>query len=414
MNNFSTAAIALAFVTTSVMSSNLFASTARETNLNLPGIKHADLFGTDVSLNSTMTVIGAPGRSYPDFESGTAFIFDMKGNYVKNLRANDSYSVSNFGEAIAINDQHIVVGAPMTEDHMSFPGAVYVFDTQGIQKRKLTASDKDSHAQFGAAVDLYNNHVIVGSPFKEVNDETWAGAAYIYDVNTGQQKFRITADDYNETDHFGNAVAISSNTALIGAYSHEHRGDDSGAAYLFDMQTGKQEKLIPTDNLEDDQFGYSVALSEEYALIGAPGADINDEDDAGSVYVYDHQGTFINKLIADDGDFIDHFGYSVAISGDTAIIGAYFDDNEFLFQHGSAYLFDIPSGKQIRKIVSKDESASFFGRAVDIHGENFVIGSTNSSADDTIFSSYLYTVPEPTSLALLSLSSLVLLTRKRH
>ncbi len=138
---------------------------------------------------------------------------------------------------------------------------------------------------------------------------------------------------------FGWSVAISGATAIVGARHDDDNGLDSGSAYLFDTTTGGQiAKLLPNDGEANARFGFSVAISGATAIVGAWLDDGN-----GSAYLFDISDpanpTQIAKLLADDGAALDVFGISVGISGATAIVGAPADDDNGS-QSGSAYLFD--------------------------------------------------------------------------
>ncbi len=143
------------------------------------------------------------------------------------------------------------------------------------------------------------------------------------------------ASDATAADDFGYSVAISGNTAIVGAHGNDDVGLESGSAYLFDITTGNQlAKLTASDAAARDWFGRSVAISDNTAIVGAYG------DGGGSAYLFDiTTGNQLAKLTASDAATDDLFGYSVAISGNTAIVGACFDDDAGDWS-GSAYLFE--------------------------------------------------------------------------
>ncbi|MEE8154339.1 MAG: FG-GAP repeat protein [Phycisphaerales bacterium] len=158
-------------------------------------------------------------------------------------------------------------------------------------------------------------------------------------ADLGDQLFKLLANDGAAEDHFGFSVAISGTTAIVGAETDDDNGHWSGSAYLFDTTTGQQiGKLLPDDGAADDLFGHSVAISCATAIVG-------DDDNgslSGSAYLFDTEitagGGHIAKLLPNDGAPDDHFGVAVALSGATAIVGAYWDDDNG-DASGSAYLF---------------------------------------------------------------------------
>ncbi|MCH8152269.1 MAG: hypothetical protein IH830_07840, partial [Planctomycetes bacterium] len=127
---------------------------------------------------------------------------------------------------------------------------------------------------------------IVGARFDDDNG-IFSGSAYLFDTTTGQQLFKLLADDGATNDLFGVSVAISGPTTIVGAFEVDDNGLGSGSAYLFDTTTGRQlAKLLPDDGATADFFGGSVAISGTTAIVGALGHDDNG-DNSGSAYLFD-------------------------------------------------------------------------------------------------------------------------------
>ena len=160
---------------------------------------------------------------------------------------------------------------------------------------------------------------------------------------------KITASDAAGVDLFGVSVALAGDTTLVGANGNDDDGDNSGSAYIFDRNQGGPDnwgqvlKLTASDAAASDRFGISVALAGGTALVGAFRND-DDGDNSGSAYVFarnqggaDNWGEVI-KLTASDAAAGDEFGGSVALAGDTALVGAFFHDDA-ANNAGSAYIF---------------------------------------------------------------------------
>jgi len=143
------------------------------------------------------------------------------------------------------------------------------------------------------------------------------------------QIHKMHADDGAAGDGFGVSMAISGNVAVIGAPRDDDHGTDSGSAYLLDVTTGQQIfKLLPIDGAASDQFGSSVAIDGNLAVVGAWSNNDNGSD-SGSVYVFDvNTGKQLLKILPSDGAAFDNFGHAVAISGNTVVIGALFDNDK--------------------------------------------------------------------------------------
>jgi hypothetical protein len=256
------------------------------------------------------------------------------------------------------------------------------------QEAKLTAGDAASDDQFGAAVGISGETAVVGAPVDDTAAGPNAGSAYVF-VRSGtswSQQAKLTASDAAVFDLFGRALAVSGDTVVIGAPSDDtDAGREAGSAYVF-VRSGtswsQQSKLTASDAAASDTFGLSVAVSGDMAVVGAISDDTDAGPDAGSAYVFARSGTGWSqqaKLTASDAAVFDLFGRAVAVSGDTAVVGAQFGDTVA----GSAYVF-ARSGtnwSQQAKLTASDAAAfDFFGAAVAISGDTVVVGAL---ADDT-------------------------------
>jgi len=326
-----------------------------------------DCFG-NTAIDGIIAIVGAMGH---DSFSGKVYVFDaMSGEQIRTLVAADTEYGDWFGGSLAICGDTAIIGGDMNPD---WCGAAYLFDvTTGEQLGKLTAEDAAPFAYFGTAVAIRDDVVVVGA-YGDAHAGYRSGAAYLFDVTTGQQLHKLMADDAAPQDWFGKAVAVAGDIALVGASADDDAGDGSGSVYVFDVLTGQQlRKLIAEDAAAFDCFGDWVAISDNVAIIGAPG----DGDGTGAAYLFNVvTGQQLHKLTADDGAAEDGFGGCVAISGQIAIVGApNYDDagNE----SGSAYLFDITTGQQLQKLNADDADAQeYFGASASISGHLAIVGA---------------------------------------
>jgi len=314
------------------------------------------------------------------------------------LLASDGAGGDVFGYSVGISGNTAIVGAGVWGGDLS--GSAYLFDvTTGSQLFKLIASDTAAGDQFGNVVDISGNTAIVGALH---DDQT--GSAYLFDVTTGTQLFKLTASDAASSDIFGCDVAISGNTAIVGAVGNDDAGSYSGSAYLFDVSNPVEIcKLTASDAATGDGFGITVGISDNIAIVGA----YSDDDagtSSGSAYLFDiTTGVQLAKLTASDAAAEDQFGYGVGISGNIAIVGAYYDDNEAGINSGSVYLFDVsnPSNPvEITKLTASDAAAGdMFGyRRVEISGNTVIVGAFgNDDAGDQSGSVYLFDVRDPSN-----------------
>ena len=205
-------------------------------------------------------------------------------------------------------------------------------------------------------------------------------------ADLGDQLSKLLAKDGAEGDNFGWAVAIDSSIAIVGARKGNNDGGiDSGSAYLIDISDPANPvqfgELLASDGAASDFFGYSVALDGTIAIVGAWGHDDNGSS-SGSAYLFDISDLAnpvqTAELLPSDGEAVAHFGISVAISGTTVIVGAH-RDNENGEDSGSAYLYDIsdPANPvQIAKLLANDgASCDFFGQSVAIKAGIAIVGA---------------------------------------
>ncbi|MCH7849886.1 MAG: FG-GAP repeat protein, partial [Planctomycetes bacterium] len=229
----------------------------------------------------------------------------------------------------------------------------------GDQLAKLLADDGAGGDEFGFSVGISGATAIVGAKFDDDSGNA-SGSAYLLDLSDPVNPTQIAtllADDGEPGDHFGISVAISGATAIVGAPRDDDNGINSGSAYLFDTITGQLIfKLLPDDGAFNDLFGWSVAITHTTAIVGAWRDDDNGNN-SGSAYLFDTTtGAQIAELLPVDGAADNHFGISVAISGATAIVGARWDDDNG-FSSGSAYLFDTSdpaNPTQLFKLLPND------------------------------------------------------------
>ena len=260
------------------------------------------------------------------------------------ITASDAAAYDWFGHAGAVSGDTVVIGAYGNDDGGTNSGSAYVFDAPtGGEPHKLSALDAAAYDVFGYSVAVSGNIAVIGAYGDDDNGSN-SGSAYVFDVTTGNQLRKLAALDAAATDSFGHSVAVSGTMAVVGARWDDDKGNNSGSAYVFDVTTGNQlRKLIALDAAAFDQFGYSVAVSGNMAVIGAKGDDDNGGA-SGSAYVFGvTTGNELQKLTASDGAASDSYGYSVALSGGTTVIGAYENDDDGT-NSGSAYLFRASPG----------------------------------------------------------------------
>ncbi len=361
----------------------------------------SDEFGISVGVSGSKAVVGSWMDDASGTGSGAAYLYvTTTGGEIVKLVPNDGDSWDSFGYAVAISGEIAIVGAYQDDDNGMNSGAAYLFDTTtGVQLHKLLPDDGFANDYFGVAVAINGATAIVGA-YGDDDNGTSSGAAYLFDVETGMQTAKLLPSDGAQYDAFGVSVALSDSVAIVGAEGDSDNGSYSGSAYLFDKATGTELfKLLPSDGVGNDSFGHSVAIYQNTAVVGAVWGD-GIQGNSGSAYLFDVQtGTEIVKLIASDGGFNDFFGWAVGISEQYVVVGAYgYDGIEG--DSGAAYLFDAITGEEITIILPSDSAyGDAFGKSVAISGNTILCGMPyDDDGGGNTGSAYVYSITCPTIL----------------
>jgi hypothetical protein len=314
--------------------------------------------------------------------------------FAQKLVAYDAHSSAHFGQSVAVSGNWIVAGAPQDNEAGSYSGAIYVFDTQMWDyAAKLTAFDASASDYFGYSVAISGSWVVAGA-YQDDDHGSASGSAYVFQLTeNGKWDFvsKLRAPDGASSDYFGYSVSISGPWIVVGAYYDDDGGSNSGSAYVFQLTSSGTwtyaEKLIAPDDYSSDYFGYSVAISGSWIVVGAY-ADDDGGSASGSAYVWQRTDSgsweYGNKIIAPDDYSSDYFGSSVSISGSWLVVGAYNDDDDGS-SSGSAYVFQLTSSGSwtyAEKLTAPDAAASdYFGQSVSISGSRIIVGAYQD--DDT-------------------------------
>jgi len=338
----------------------------------------SDYFGYSVAVSDTRIVVGTSYEDTTATDAGSAYIFDINGNQLAKIQANDAEAYDYFGTSVAVSDTRIVVGASYEDTTASTAGSVYIFDIDGNQLAKIQASDAEAGDQFGHSVAVSDTRIVVGAPYEDTTD-TNAGSAYIFDID-GNQLAKIQASDAQVGDQFGRSVAVSDTRIVVGAPYEDTTAVDAGSVYIFDLNGNQLAKIQASNAGASDYFGYSVAVSDTRIVVGAPYEDTTGSS-AGSAYIFDINGNQLAKIQASDAEAYDYFGWSVAVSDTRIVVGAPYEDLT-LNTAGSAYIFDI-DGNQLAKINASDaEGGDYFGWSVAVSGTRIVVGAYGEDTTD--------------------------------
>ena len=356
-----------------------------------------DNFGYSVAVSGSTALVGAPYHQVgSNANQGVAYVYtEANGvwSQTAELTASDGAAQDQFGWSVALNGTTALVGARYHKvGNNAYQGAAYVYtEANGVwsQMAELTASDGAGDDLFGWSVALNGATALVGALYHQVGSNNQQGAAYVYTEANGtwSQTAELTASDGAAYDHFGYSVAVSGPTALVGALYHQVGSNaHQGAAYVYTETTGvwsQTAELTASGGMTRDQFGWSVAVSGPTALVGAPYHYVNPNVYQGAAYVYtDTNGVWSQtvELTASDGGSNDTFGQAVALNGPTALVGAPQHQVGSTTLQGAAYVYTETNGawSQTAELTASDGAGDdLFGYSVAFNGPTALVGALN-------------------------------------
>ncbi|MDZ7790653.1 MAG: hypothetical protein U5L08_09210 [Xanthomonadales bacterium] len=352
-----------------------------------------DRFGYAVDLSGDRALVGAPWDDDHGDGLGSAYVFDFStegwNETSKLLAPGDEARDDLFGQSVSLSGNRALIGAYGDEDNGLYSGSAYLFEFEGGHWNKtatLLPGDGAATDRFGYAVSLAGDRALIGAPGNDDSGPA-SGSAYIFDFDGDEwsETAKLLAGDGAENDRFGHAVGLSADRALIGAFGNGDNGLESGSAYIFEFNGASWTEtfeLLPEDGAEEEHFGYAVSLLGDRALVGAPGPLRQfGYTTPGAGYIFHFNGTQwseTDKLAASDGDAGDEFGRAVSLSGDRALVGAPKSDSSS-YQSGAAYIFSFNGtewSEHFKLIPEKGLQAVDFGGAVSLSGDQALVGAT--------------------------------------
>jgi uncharacterized repeat protein (TIGR01451 family) len=353
----------------------------------------------NVAISGDTIVVGADSDNTPagGTNAGSAYVFVRSGTTwteVQHLTASDGAPDDQFGWSVDIDADTIVVGA--VEDDGpggANQGSAYVFVRSGSlwsEQQKLVAPDGAANDELAESVAISGDTIVAGAQGRETVAGADAGSAYVFARagTTWTLEQNLMGSDGDSGDFFGADVAVSANTIVVGAPGADPTPAvmDGGKAYAFERSGtawGEQQVLVGSMPPGGDLFGSAVSVFGDTAIAGAIGEDLVQGSDAGAAYVFVRSGgTWIEqqRLIAGDPFTGYLFGQSVALFGDTAIVGA--PQTSTADGAGAAYVF-VRSGNtwswQASLAASPLVPSGGFGTAVSVFQDTAVVGAAPSS-----------------------------------
>jgi hypothetical protein len=401
-----------------------------------------DNFGYSVASSGDYAIVGAIYEDTDsEYWSGAAYIFERNGSTwtqtqkLRVLKTNTNGGNHYFGCDVAISGNYAVIGAygessdgnDPTDISLGFSGAAYIYELEnGIwePKQMIKASIVGGYDLFGYRVSISGNYAIVGASFEDSdgndptnNNESYSGAAYVFERNGSgvwSQQQMLKSTTVVENAWFGRSVIIRGDYAIIGAPEEPNASGVTkcGAAYIFERNgsTWTQTANLRSNDADSyDMFGFSVSIHGDYAIIGSPYEASNSSTSnnnysvgSGTAFIFERNSSGVwsqvQRLKAAPVVAASYFGYSVAIRGDYAIIGAKGSGA------GATYIFERVSDTWTQKhmiIASNSGSSDYFGNSVSMGDKYTIVGAQGRGADvgaAYIFEPTFTTTVAPTTL----------------
>lgn len=375
--------------------SKLFPSFAfQQNNLN---------FGARLAISNEYIAASATGYDLgSNSDQGIVYVADAGSSSMVALLPGGLVSSSdNFGTAVALSGDHLLVGAP-NHDYdasngslASNAGKVYVFEHtgsawNGTNVQQIVASTRSAGARFGQSIATSGDYAIIGAYQDDGRNNNSEGAAYIFEKDasgTWTEAQKLVANDGIFLDRFGISVAIDGNYAVVGADQYSNTTTKSGKAYIFKKGsdgTWTQQVMLEDDmGVAKDRFGVKVAISGSEVLVGAD--QLGQSTATGKAYAYhndDDSWSLSQTLVASDAASGDRFGLSLAIAANYAVVGALNHDGANS-NEGQVYLYALENStwNEVHTFQSGDVAAEDrFGQAVAILGDDVLVGAPGQDA----------------------------------
>ena len=341
-----------------------------------------DGFGTSLSVDGDVAVLGAPGSDFAGGDAGAAYVYRFDGvGWVETaiLVASDTVDGDHFGVSVSVSGETIVVGATWIDEYdRAMPGAAYIFRFDGaewVEEARLVSDDPMASDNFGLAAAIFGDTVVIAAPADIENGE-FSGAAYVFRHIGGRwnREQKLLVSDGGAYDHFGSAVDAGEDIVVIGAIGYHRTGE--AFVYRFDGGNWTAEaRLLNQDSRKYEDFGSSISISGDRVLVGDDHAVVSDAR-KGAAYIYRFNGSDWRReatLVASDGEFWDEFGYSASLDGDFAVIGA----PRSLRGGTTAYVFRFADDRWIEDAMLTLTSDRHV--TVSVSGDHVVVGAPRNS-----------------------------------
>lgn len=353
-----------------------------------------DYFGGAVAVSGSLVAVAAMQDDAGASNAGTVYLYNLSmpapGSPVLSVSNPSPQNQDEFGYALAISGDRLVVGAPKNNTGADDAGTVYVYNlasaTPALPVHVIDNPEPAIGDLFGYSVSISGDRLVVGVPRDDAGAVN-AGRAYVYDLASptpAVPALTLANPAPALNDEFGSAVAVSGANVVVGSRLDDTFATDSGDVRIYDLSSATPgvpiSSLERTSVNEEDYFGSALAISGTRLVAGAPGAD-QAADDSGATYVFElgsATGTVPAAVLeSGEGKALDAFGSAVAIDGTNILAGAPLHDGN-TNNRGAAYWFD-PDPPSPEMQVEQPPGNGLLEGAASIHFGNAPVGSTGAT-----------------------------------
>jgi outer membrane protein assembly factor BamB len=373
-----------------------------------PSASPRDGFGEDVAINGNRVLVGASQDDTGATDAGRAFLYDaVTGNLLQTFNNPSPAVGAGFGYSVSLDGDFVLIGTSRNGSQATIGKAYLYSASTGNLLRTFSAPNPTLNDYFGGSVTVDNGRVFIGCLF----DNTLAsrgGRVYEYSAATGNLIRPFNDPTPQANTAFGVRISVSGNKVVIGDGLDNTHGFAAGQAHIFDEATGSLLRTLndPTPGSGGERFGVDLAISGNYIAVGAPHAGPNPLAYYGEVHLFDaNTGQFVRTLSNPNPALYYQYGGQVALDGDHLFIGAVPDESF----PGTAFLYSAATGtllEQFGNPVTTPKNG--FTNALAIDGSLIAITAPGDYFDSASVPGavYLYSIPEPSALALATLVGL--------
>jgi hypothetical protein len=325
-------------------------------------------FGNYIRIGENKIITSASNATIGGItSSGAAYIYDLDGTNQVTLLPSDPDAFDSFGfNSVAIGSSRAVVGVRSSDDVPNSSGSAYIFNLDGTNEIKITASDAAASDTFGTSVAVGDNKVVVGSPGNDDNAASSSGSIYIYDLD-GTNEIKVNTSDPASSDFFGNYVTIG-NSKIAASSS----GDDpAGSVYIYDLDGTNEVKITPSDGVAGDNFGNGIKIiSNKVYVLSSGGA-------RGKIYSYNLDGT--GEIIIEASALVGEFNQI----GDWDVSESYV----YMRYDNSLWRYDLDGTNETKLVINTGIYGEFsvgLGKIVINTAENGYINESFTIYDESV------------------------------